>query len=394
MKITVLGSTGSIGESTLSVTSHYNTIEPGAFEIDTLIAGSNADRLASQAIEARASHAVIADDSQFARLKSNLANTGISCAAGAAAALDAAARPVDKTMAAISGTAGLLPTLSAIEAGNTILLANKETMVCAGPLMLERARQNDVAILPVDSEHNAIFQVLENDVTVEKIALTASGGPFRTASMDEMRAAKPATALAHPNWEMGAKNSLDSATMMNKGLELIEAAYLFDLPEARIDVLVHPQSIIHSMVYYTDGSVLAQLSEPDMRTPIAHALSWPRRITTDVKRLDLIKLAQLDFHEPDLHRFPAIRLAREASRAGMLGTCVYNAANEAAGHAFLNGRCGFLDISTLVQDMLEKALDMGSNEMPSAVTSIDDVLLVTQCVNNWIEASLSADFVA
>lgn len=384
MKLSILGSTGSIGRSTLSVVDHINRQTPGRFEIEVLIAGRNADLLARQAIASNARHVVIEDETCLDALREALTGHDISCAAGRSAVLEAAARPVDKTMAAICGTVGLLPTLAAIDAGNTILLANKETMVCAGPMVLQRAKDKSVRIVPVDSEHNAIFQVLEDRNTPEKITLTASGGPFRNATVEELKQATPAMALAHPNWDMGDKNSLDSATMMNKGLELIEACYLFDFPEAKIDVLVHPQSIIHSMVSYVDGSVLAQLGMPDMRTPIAHALAWPERIATDVDRLDLGMLSRLDFERPDDERFPAISLARAASREGALGTCVYNAANEAAGEAFLKGRCGFLSIAENVRFALDKALDRGCNEVPRSVDSIDAVLHVTERVSAWI----------
>jgi 1-deoxy-D-xylulose-5-phosphate reductoisomerase len=390
MKLTILGSTGSIGESTLRVVQYMNSLTPGFFEIDTLIAGTNAKALARQARAVNAKNAVICDETQFNSLTEELSGSCTQPAAGLNAVLDAAAQPVDKCMAAISGTAGLLPTLAAIDAGNTILLANKETMVCAGPMVLERAKKNDVRIIPVDSEHNAIFQVMQGDCDLDRITLTASGGPFRTSTLTEMRQATPEKALAHPNWSMGAKNSLDSATMMNKGLELIEAAYLFNVPEERIDVLIHQQSIIHSMVSFTDGSVLAQMGEPDMRTPIAHALAWPHRIKTEVKRLDLAALARLDFETPDDERFPALNLARVASRAGALGTSVFNAANEFAGLAFLNGNCGFLDISDLVRYALDKALDKDDTEMPVSVDSIDDVLAVTKSVERWINSRVAS----
>ena len=388
MKITVLGSTGSIGVSTLDVISHANSLHPGSFDVDTLIAGSNAEMLAKQAIAVNAKHAIVSDPGQYQTLQANLAGTNISCAAGLDAVLDGAARPVDRCMAAISGTAGLRPTLAALEAGNTILLANKETMVCAGPIILAKAKALGVEIIPVDSEHNAIFQVLDQSYAVERMTLTASGGPFRTTPLKEMRAATPAMALNHPNWSMGAKNSLDSATMMNKGLELIEAAYLFELPEDRIDVLIHPQSIIHSLVAYKDGSVLAQMGDPDMRTPISYALGWPNRVETTVKRLDLAALSRLDFEEPDTERFPALELARAASREGPLGTCVYNAANEAAGLLFLDSKCGFLDIAKHVRLAMDWALDSTNPEMPPSITSTDDVLHVTKRVSDHVSTSL------
>lgn len=254
--------------------------------------------------------------------------------------------------------------------------------------MKARAAKSGSKIIPVDSEHNAILQCLDGSQKVEQFTLTASGGPFRDASLELIRAATPAQALAHPNWAMGAKNSLDSATMMNKGLELIEAVYLFDISQSQIDVLVHPQSIIHSMVAYEDGSVIAQMGTPDMKTPIAYALGLPGRVRTDVKRLNLAELARLDFRMPDDERFPALKLARQASDAGLIGTCVFNAANEFAGKAFLNGECGFLDISALVEYSLHRALDRQSSEMPHNVSTVDDALQVTEIVRTWVEERL------
>ncbi len=388
MNVTILGSTGSIGCSTLDVIHQVNDADDQRIDVECLIAGGNVDLLAQQARAANAKIAVVRDESRYSDLKAALAGTSIEVAAGEAAILEASSRPVDNTMAAISGTPGLLPTLAAINAGNTILLANKETMVCAGPVVIDLAKKKGVDIIPVDSEHNAIWQVLETGNTVEKVTLTASGGPFREWTLDRMKTASVADALAHPNWSMGAKNSLDSATLMNKGLELIEAAYLFDIDESQIDVLVHRQSIIHAMVSYQDGSVLAQMGAPDMRIPIAHALGGGSRFKTNVERLDLIALAQLDFEAPDHIRFPALHLARLACRNGALGTSVFNAANERAGEAFLAGRCSFLHISDLVQLALEKALDKGNNEMPRSVSCVDDVLHVTALVNRLVDDSL------
>ena len=388
MKISVLGSTGSIGCSTVSVVEFARSNGNHTVEIDALVAGRDVRKLAEQAIRTNAKLAVVREDSQYENLKAALSGSGIEVAAGEAAVLEASSRPVNKTMAAISGTAGLLPTLAAIDAGNTILLANKETMVCAGPMVKRRAQSKGVNIIPVDSERNAIFQVLEKESPIESMTLTASGGPFRTATLAELETATVEKALAHPNWSMGAKNSLDSATLMNKGLELIEAAYLFDLPEDKIDVLVHPQSIIHAMVAYEDGSVLAQLGMPDMRTPIAYALGFPSRLKTEVKRLKLSEIARLDFEEPDNERFPALELARLACRHGALGTSVFNAANERAGEAFLARKCRFNDISDLVRFALEKSLDKANNEMPRSVENVEDVLGVTQLVRNWIDERL------
>jgi len=348
--ITVLGSTGSVGTQTIDLL----MAAPDAFAVRALIGGRNVPLLAEQARGLRAELAVISDPALLAPLRAALAGTPIRTAAGEAAVIEAAAMPADWTMAAITGAAGLAPTLSAIRRGGAIALANKEALVCAGDLMMRAVQQAGVTLLPVDSEHNAIFQALEtaNRGAVEKIVLTASGGPFRTASLEEMRAATPERALRHPIWSMGAKISIDSATMMNKGLELIEAARLFGLPETAIDVLVHPQSVVHGMVCYADGSVLAQMGAPDMRIPIAHALAWPARMPTRSPRLDLAALAQLDFAAPDLVRFPALRLARDALRAGGGAPTLLNAANEVAVAAFLERRIGFLDIAATVEQVL------------------------------------------
>ncbi|HUZ64686.1 MAG TPA: 1-deoxy-D-xylulose-5-phosphate reductoisomerase [Acetobacteraceae bacterium] len=348
--ITVLGSTGSVGTQTIDLL----MAAPDAFAVRALIGGRNVPLLAEQARGLRAELAVISDPALLAPLRAALAGTPIRTAAGEAAVIEAAAMPADWTMAAITGAAGLAPTLSAIRRGGAIALANKEALVCAGDLMMRAVQQAGVTLLPVDSEHNAIFQALEtaNRGAVEKIVLTASGGPFRTASLEEMRAATPERALRHPIWSMGAKISIDSATMMNKGLELIEAARLFGLPETAIDVLVHPQSVVHGMVCYADGSVLAQMGAPDMRIPIAHALAWPARMPTRAPRLDLAALAQLDFAAPDLVRFPALRLARDALRAGGGAPTLLNAANEVAVAAFLERRIGFLDIAATVEQVL------------------------------------------
>jgi 1-deoxy-D-xylulose-5-phosphate reductoisomerase len=293
----------------------------------------------------------------------------------AAAAMDA-----DWTMAAITGAAGLAPTLAAISRGAIVALANKEALVCAGEVMLRAVRDADATLLPVDSEHNAIFQALEepNRAAVEKIVLTASGGPFRTATLDQMAAATPEVARRHPIWSMGAKISIDSATLMNKGLELIEAARLFSLHEPQIEVLVHPQSVIHGLVFYQDGSVLAQLGAPDMRIPIAHTLAWPARMATRSPRLDLASVAKLDFMQPDTQRFPALRLAREALRAGGGAPAILNAANEVAVEAFLQGRIGFLDIASTVADVLDA---MGRH----SAETLDDVLTLDAAARHTAE---------
>ncbi|MGP8027401.1 MAG: 1-deoxy-D-xylulose-5-phosphate reductoisomerase [Acidocella sp.] len=289
-------------------------------------------------------------------LREALGGTGLACAAGREAVLDAAARPVDWTMSAITGVAGLEPTLAAVKHGGTIAFANKEALVSAGDVFLRAVAEAEATLLPVDSEHNAIMQAMAdgNTKAIDKIVLTASGGPFRNHSLEEMRGITREAALRHPVWSMGAKISIDSATMFNKGLEVIEAARLFDLPSGQIDVLVHPQSIVHGMVYYADGSVLAQLGSPDMRVPIAHALAWPSRIATQSPRLDLVAAAKLEFHAPDEVRFPALRLAREALTAGHGAPTVLNAANEIAVAAFLDRQIGFLDIARIVETVMAK----------------------------------------
>jgi 1-deoxy-D-xylulose-5-phosphate reductoisomerase len=350
--VTVLGSTGSVGRQTIDLLAG----NPERFQIRALVANRNAQLLARQAILLRAEHAVVCDASAYTPLKQALAGTNITAAAGPDAVVEAAARPADWTMAAITGAAGLAATLAAIQRGACVALANKEALVCAGDVMLQAVRQAGATLLPVDSEHNAIFQALaeNNHGAVERIVLTASGGPFRTTSREEMATATPEAALKHPVWSMGAKISIDSATLMNKGLEVIEAARLFALPENAIDVLVHPQSVVHGLVCYQDGSVLAQLGAPDMRIPIAHTLAWPRRMQSASPRLDLAARAKLEFFEPDLERFPALGLAREALRAGAGAPAILSAANEVAVEAFLARRIGFLDIVATVADVLEE----------------------------------------
>ena len=363
--VTVLGSTGSVGTQTLELLA----AEPNRFQVKALVAGRNSDLLAQQAIAFGAEMAVIADPSQYQALRDALAGTNIAVAAGPEAVVEAASLDADWTMAAITGAAGLASTLAAIHRGASVALANKEALVCAGEVMLRAVRDAGATLLPVDSEHNAIFQSLAdgNHGAVEKIILTASGGPFRTATHEQMKRATPEVALKHPIWSMGAKISIDSATMMNKGLELIEAARLFNLDETQIGVLIHPQSVIHGMVCYHDGSVLAQLGSPDMRIPIAHTLAWPERMATPSPRLDLGAIARLDFAEPDLIQFPALRLARAALKAGGGAPAILNAANEIAVDAFLKRRIGFLDIAGTVEKVLDS---MGT---PPADT-LDDVI--------------------
>lgn len=348
--MTILGSTGSVGSQTVELLSDRE-----AFRLRALVGGRNAALLAQQARALGAELAVINDASCYSELRDALAGSGIEAACGPAAVLEAAALPADWTMAAISGAAGLGATLSAIRRGQAVALANKEALVCAGEVMMRAVREAGATLLPVDSEHNAIFQSLAdgNHGRLEKIVLTASGGPFRTASLDEMAKAAPETALRHPVWSMGAKISIDSATLMNKGLEVMEAARLFDLDEDQIEVLVHPQSVVHGLVYYRDGSVLAQLGSPDMRVPIAHTLAWPDRMTTAAPRLDLAALGRLEFYHPDTARFPALRLAREALRAGGGAPTILSAANEVAVEAFLKRRIGFLDIAATVARVLD-----------------------------------------
>ena len=365
--VTILGSTGSVGTQTIDLLA----AAPDRFRVRALVAGRNAKLLAEQAVALRAEHAVVADPAALASLRDALAGTGIKTSAGPEAVVEAAALPADWTMAAITGAAGLASTLAAIRRGAVVALANKEALVCAGEVMLRAVREAKATLLPVDSEHNAIFQSLAdgNHGAIEKIVLTASGGPFRTFSLQDMARVTPEAALRHPIWSMGAKISIDSATMMNKGLELIEAARLFTLDEADIGVLVHPQSVIHGLVFYHDGSVIAQLGSPDMRIPIAHTLAWPRRMATPSPRLDLAAVARLDFAEPDLIRFPALRLARDALKAGGGAPAILNAANEVAVDSFLKRQIGFLDIAATVDKVLSA---MGT---PPADTLADVVAL-------------------
>src|SRR5215831_8351268 len=363
-RVTILGSTGSIGQSTVDLLMR----NPVGFAVEALTANRNPERLAEQARALRARFVAIADPDCYSVLKEALAGTGIEAACGAEALTEAALRPAEWVMAGIVGAAGLAPTLSAIRRGVTVAFANKEVLVCAGGLVMKEVSRCGATLLPVDSEHNAIWQCfdLARADTIERIILTASGGPFRERTLDDMRTVTPEQAVAHPNWSMGAKISVDSATMMNKGLELIEAHHLFQLSPERVDIVVHPQSIIHGEVVYRDGSVLAQLGSPDMRTPIAYALAWPSRIETPAKRLDLAAIGRLTFEHPDERRFPALRVAREALISGGGCPTVLNAANETAVHAFLEGRIGFLDIVDTVERTLE-AIPEG------ALESLDDV---------------------
>ncbi|MBS3961859.1 MAG: 1-deoxy-D-xylulose-5-phosphate reductoisomerase [Sandarakinorhabdus sp.] len=386
-QLTILGATGSVGASTLDLVAR----NPGRFRIEALAAGRDWRKLADLARTTGARAAVIADPAAYADLKGALAGTGIEVSAGDGALIEAARRPADLVVAAIVGAAGLPPTLAALEAGTSVALANKEALVCAGGLMTATARRTGAAILPVDSEHNAIFQVLEARERVSRIILTASGGPFRRATLEDMAAMTPAQAVKHPTWSMGAKISVDSATLMNKGLELIEAFHLFGVRPDQLGVLVHPQSLVHGLVEYIDGSVLAQLGPADMRVPIAHALAWPERIATSVDRLDLAAIGRLDFEEADRVRFPALALAEAALAAGQCRPCVLNAANEVAVAAFLAGRIGFLDIAAVVADTLD-ALPAACPETLEGVAAFDAEARATtlQFVTNGPKRSFAA----
>ena len=364
-RITVLGATGSIGRSTLAVLEMLGG--PDAFAVEALTGQGNIALLAQQARRWHARLAVTADPTQEAALRTALTGTDTEVASGPQALIEAAQRPADWVMAAIVGAAGLAPTLAAAARGATVALANKECLVSAGALFLRAIADGGATLIPVDSEHSAIFQVLERTAKPERIILTASGGPFRDWSAERMAAATVAEAVAHPNWSMGAKISIDSASMFNKALEMIEAKWLFDVAPAQVEVIVHPQSIVHSMVGYPDGTVLAQLGPPDMKGAIAYALTWPGRAHLPMPRLDFAHLARLEFRAPDPDRFPALRLARAALEAGGLAGCVLNAAKETALEAFIAGRIGFLDMARIV----ETALDTLSPTQEA--TSLDDV---------------------
>lgn len=345
-RVTILGSTGSIGCNTLDLIQR----NPNDYKVEAITANTNFELLAAQAKETNASLAVVADENKYKALKDALNGTTTEAAAGQSAVIEAASRPADWVMAGIVGAAGLEPTLTAIKRGVVLALANKECLVTAGDLFLSEVDKSGTTLLPVDSEHNAIFQVFEFDqrLAIEKIILTASGGPFWGSDFSTMQKATPSEAIAHPNWDMGKKISVDSATMMNKGLELIEAHYLFSIAENKIEILVHVESIVHSLVSYVDGSVLAQLGSPDMRTPISYALGWPKRISAPSPKLDLATIGTLNFEKTDPLMFPAIELCRQALREGGSAPAILNAANEVAVDAFLNGKIGFLDIASTV----------------------------------------------
>ena len=391
-KVSVLGSTGSVGTSTLDLMDQAEAAGSGAFQVEVLTGGNNIARLAEQARRWRPRLAVTADPARLSELRDALAGTDVEAAAGPEAIVEAAARPVDWVMASIVGSAGLRSAWAAAGTGATLALANKESLVCCGPALIERVKRSGGKLIPVDSEHSAIFQVFpaEAPEQVSKLVLTASGGPFRTLPREAMGRITPEQAVAHPNWSMGVKISVDSATMANKGLELIEAAYLFAMTGDRIDVVVHPESIIHSLVEYVDGSTLAQMGPPDMKTPIACALAWPDRMAWPAPKLDLAALGRLTFEAPDMSRFPALRLAREALAAGGVAPIVFNAANEVAALAFLDRRLGFLNIAAVVADTLERAtisgVSSGSDDACDAALAVD---AMARRIANDIIASLA-----
>ena len=373
--MTVLGATGSIGTSTMDLLRRSRE----RFRVEALTAHSNVAALAELAKEFNVRFAAVAEESRYDELKAALAGTGIAVGAGESAMIEAAQRPANWVMAAMSGAAGLKPAIAAAERGVTVALANKECLVCAGEVFMRTAEENGACVLPVDSEHNALFQAMgagrREDLT--KVILTASGGPFRTWTREQIENATIEQALKHPNWSMGRKITIDSASMFNKGLEIIEAYHLFDLEPEQIEVLVHPQSIIHGLVEFSDCSVIAQMGAPDMRTPIAHCLAWPERIDGPAKKLDLAAIGQLTFEAPDPVRFPSLRLVQEALRAGGAMPTVFNAANEVAVDAFLNGRIGFGGIARLVEATMTAAAR--TNALP---TSADDALSIDHSSRN------------
>jgi 1-deoxy-D-xylulose-5-phosphate reductoisomerase len=375
-KITVLGATGSIGASTLDLVERNRE----KFEVVALTANSNAEKLAELAIKHEAEIAVLADPANYEKLKSALAGTDIEATAGEAAMLEACERSADFIMAAIVGVAGLRPTLHALQQGTTIGLANKECLVTAGELFMREVEKTGTTLLPVDSEHSAAFQAIDSSPSdnIERIILTASGGPFRTWSVSEISRAGPAQALKHPNWSMGRKISIDSATLMNKGLELIEAYHLFPIKVDQLDVVIHPQSIVHCLVEYQDGSVLAQMSSPDMRTPIAYALAWPERMAAPTKRLNLPELATMTFEEPDLNRFPALKLAMQAMQEGTAATAILNAANEVAVEAFLDGNIGFPAIVDICRKVMEQVLANPAIDKPNTLGEVLELDLMAR----------------
>jgi 1-deoxy-D-xylulose-5-phosphate reductoisomerase len=381
-RVTILGATGSIGENTLDLIGRNQA----DYEVVALTGGKNVSRLAALARTHRAQRAVIADQSLYAELRGALSGSGIEAASGSDAVEEAASLPADWVMGAIVGIAGLKPTLEAVRQGTCTAIANKECLVAAGELFMSEVARHRTRLLPVDSEHSAVYQVLADSeiASIDKIYLTASGGPFRLMSRDDMARVTPEQALIHPNWSMGPKVTIDSATLMNKGLELIEAYHLFGLRTDQLDVLIHPQSVVHCLLYHRDGSVLAQLSQPDMRTPIAYSLAWPERMHAPVARLDLAKLGALYFEAPDMMRFPALRIALEALATGGSATTVLNAANEVAVQAFLAKRISFLAIAELVEATLEAAASLTT----MAPKNVEEVLGIDQEARGYAEALL------
>jgi 1-deoxy-D-xylulose-5-phosphate reductoisomerase len=369
-RVSVLGATGSIGENTLDLIGRH----PSLYEVVALTGGCKVARLAELAKTHRAKLAVIADESLYGELCERLSGTGIQAAAGRAAVIEAASRPADWVMAAIVGIAGLEPTLAALRQGHAVAIANKECLVSAGRLFMNEVESHAATLLPVDSEHSAAFQIMAvgHVQPVEKLCLTASGGPFRGLSLAEMADVSPEQALNHPNWSMGPKVTLDSATLMNKALEMLEAHHLFGLPASCIEAVIHPQSIVHCLVYYRDGTVLAHMSRPDMRTPIAYSLAWPERMQVPMPPLDLVGLGRLTFEPPDEKRFPALRLARQVLAAGGSAGTVFNAANEVAGQAFFAGKIGFLAITETVEAVLDRSDDL----IGQAPATIDGIIAV------------------
>ncbi|HWA00844.1 MAG TPA: 1-deoxy-D-xylulose-5-phosphate reductoisomerase [Caulobacterales bacterium] len=374
-RVSILGVTGSIGKSTIEVIEELRR-QGEMIEVEAVTAARNLPELVQACRRLKPKFAAVADSSLLNGAREALADLGVAVGAGPDALLEAADRPADWVMCAIVGAAGLAPTLAAVRRGVRVALANKECLVCSGPLMLDAAAASGAKLLPVDSEHNAIFQVLGTPDRVERLTLTASGGPFRTWSREQMAAARPAEAVAHPVWSMGAKISVDSATLFNKGLELIEAAYLFGVGPERIDVLVHPQGVVHSMVHYVDGSVLAQMGAPDMRIPISYALAWPDRAPVSTARLNLAEISRLSFESPDEDRFPALGLCRGALRAGAGAPAALNAANEIAVEAFLQGRIGFLDIARLVEQSLTALEAREPGLIAKTPSSFDEVAAI------------------
>lgn len=375
-RISILGASGSIGASTAAVVEELVATGAGEIDVVALTGARNVAALADLAARLRPEFIAVADEALLHDLRARVAHLQIETGAGTAALNEAADRSADWVMSAITGAAALEPTRTAIARGASVALANKECLVCAGGLLLDAARKSGARLLPVDSEHNAIFQVLGHADRVEKLTLTASGGPFRTWTAERMASATPEQACLHPNWSMGRKISVDSATLMNKGLELIEASLLFSVPEDRVDVVIHPQSVIHSMVSYCDGSVLAQMGAPDMRIPISYALAWPDRAPVSAQRLDLATLGELTFSRPDTGRFPALRLAREALRAGGAAPAILNAANETAVESFLEGRIGFLAIAAVVDEVLQSWEGSGLGAIAKSPSSFDEVRAV------------------